>query len=103
LPWRGTRQARAQRALPAGDYVLGNGCCDGSAWGGVGRVICRFEMARGSSAGKFQPILDEIRARTPGFMIKTSELINRFSAAAQRYELTLKMLEARRKATAAKG
>jgi hypothetical protein len=53
--------------------------------------------------GKFQPILDEIRARTPGFMIKTSELINRFSAAAQRYELTLKMLEARRKATAAKG
>jgi hypothetical protein len=53
--------------------------------------------------GKFQPILDEIRARTPGFMIKTSELINRFSAAAQRYELTLKMLEAHRKATAAKG
>ena len=46
--------------------------------------------------GKFQPILDEIRARTPGFMIKTSELINRFSAAAQRYETTLKTLEARR-------
>ena len=53
--------------------------------------------------GKFQPILDEIRARTPGFMIKTSELINRFSAASQRYEITLKTLEARRKATAAKG
>jgi hypothetical protein len=52
--------------------------------------------------GKFQSILDEIRARTPGFMIKTSELINRFSAAAQRYETTLKMLEGRRKMMAAK-
>jgi hypothetical protein len=52
--------------------------------------------------GKFQPILEEIRARTPGFMMKTSEMINRFSAASQRYELTLKMLEARRKAMAAK-
>jgi hypothetical protein len=32
----------------------------------------------------------------PGFMVKTSELINRFSSAAQRYETTLKTLEARR-------
>jgi hypothetical protein len=52
--------------------------------------------------GKFQPILDDIRARTPGFMIKTSEMINRFSAASQRYEMTLKALEARRKTMAEK-
>jgi len=52
--------------------------------------------------GKFQPILEEIRVRTPGFMIKTSELINRFSAAAQRYETTLKTLEGRRQAMSAK-
>jgi hypothetical protein len=47
--------------------------------------------------GKFAPILDEIRARNPGFLTKTSELINRFSAAAQRYEIVLKNLQARRK------
>jgi hypothetical protein len=52
--------------------------------------------------GKFAPILDAIRERNPGFLIKTSELINRFSAAAQRYEVVLKTLEARRAATAAK-
>jgi hypothetical protein len=46
---------------------------------------------------KFAPILDEIRARNPGFLVKTSELINRFSAASQRYETTLKSMAARRK------
>jgi hypothetical protein len=51
--------------------------------------------------GKFAPILDDIRAKNPGFLTKTSELINRFSAAAQRYEVVLKSLEARRKNTAA--
>jgi|SRR5580658_2502028 hypothetical protein len=45
---------------------------------------------------KFAPILDEIRAKNPGFLVKTSELINRFSAAAQRYETTLKSMAARR-------
>ena len=35
---------------------------------------------------KFAPILDAIRERNPGFMIKTSELVTRFSAAAQRYD-----------------
>jgi hypothetical protein len=44
---------------------------------------------------KFAPILDEIRARNPGFMTKTSELIVRFSAAAQRYETVLKSMQAR--------
>lgn len=43
---------------------------------------------------KFAPILEEIRARNPGFLVKTSELINRFSAAAQRYEVTQKRVEA---------
>jgi hypothetical protein len=45
---------------------------------------------------KFAPILDGIRAKSPGFLIKTSELINRFSAASQRYEAMLKNVEARR-------
>jgi hypothetical protein len=44
---------------------------------------------------KFEPILDEIRARNPGFLTKTSELIVRFSAAAQRYEVALKAMRAR--------
>ncbi|HEY1900848.1 MAG TPA: hypothetical protein VGG56_00325 [Terracidiphilus sp.] len=51
--------------------------------------------------GKFAPILDQIRAKNPGFLTKTSELISRFSAAAQRYEVVLKSLEARRKNMAA--
>jgi hypothetical protein len=45
---------------------------------------------------KFAHILDAIRARNPMFMNKTSELISRFSAAAQRYEVTLKRTEALR-------
>jgi len=45
---------------------------------------------------KFAPILDAIRQRNPTFMVKTSELINRFSAAAQRYEVTLKRVNATR-------
>jgi hypothetical protein len=51
---------------------------------------------------KFAHILGEIREKSPGFMVKTSEVVNRFSAAAQRYETTLKMLEARRKSAAGK-
>jgi len=45
---------------------------------------------------KFAPILEAVREKNPGFLIKTSELINRFSAAAQRYETVLKNVEARR-------
>ena len=45
---------------------------------------------------KFAPILDAIREKNPGFLIKTSEVISRFSAAAQRYEAAVKNLEARR-------
>ncbi|MFY9853200.1 MAG: hypothetical protein WAK26_04900 [Terracidiphilus sp.] len=51
---------------------------------------------------KFAPILDGIRAKNPTFMIKTLELVNRFSAAAQRYEVALKNMEARRKSLAAR-
>ena len=43
---------------------------------------------------KFAHILEAIREKNPTFMAKTSELVNRFSAAAQRYEATLKFLEA---------
>ena len=51
---------------------------------------------------KFAPILEDIRARNPGFLTKTSELINRFSAAAQRYEVALKNMRARTKTAADK-
>jgi len=42
---------------------------------------------------KFAPILEGIRERNPGFLVKTGELVNRFSAAAQRYEATLKRMD----------
>lgn len=42
---------------------------------------------------KFAHILEAIRAKNPTFMMKTSELISRFSAAAQRYDVTLKRAE----------
>jgi hypothetical protein len=45
---------------------------------------------------KFAPILEGIREKNPGFLIKTSELVTRFSAAAQRYEAVLKNVAARR-------
>jgi hypothetical protein len=45
---------------------------------------------------KFAPILEGIRERNPTFLMKTSELVNRFSAASQRYEAVLKAMEARR-------
>jgi hypothetical protein len=47
--------------------------------------------------GKFAHILDGIREKMPTFMNKTSELANRFSAAAARYEAVLKNMETRRK------
>ena len=47
--------------------------------------------------GKFAHILDGIRERNPGFLVKSSELVNRFSTAAQRYEIVLKSIDARRK------
>ena len=50
---------------------------------------------------KFAPILEAIREKNPGFLTKTSELISRFSAAAQRYEGVLKNVEARQKTRAA--
>ena len=43
---------------------------------------------------KFAPILDAIRERNPGFLVKTSTLVERFSTATQRYELTQKRLAA---------
>ncbi len=51
---------------------------------------------------KMAPILEGLRERTPGFLIKTSELIDRFSAAAQRYEGVVKAVEARRQRMAAR-
>jgi hypothetical protein len=46
---------------------------------------------------KFAHILDGIREKMPTFLMKTSELVNRFSQASARYEMTLKTVEARRK------
>ena len=51
---------------------------------------------------KFAPILEAIREKNPGFLIKTSELVGRFSAASQRYESVLKNVEARRNKRPAK-
>ncbi len=45
---------------------------------------------------KFAHILEGIRERNPTFMTKTSELVNRFTAASARYEAVLKNVEARR-------
>jgi hypothetical protein len=45
---------------------------------------------------KFAPILDAIREKDSGFLVKTTELVNRFSAATLRYEIVLKKVEARR-------
>ena len=39
---------------------------------------------------KFAHILDGIREKNPPFLTKTSELVNRFSTAGQRYEAVLK-------------
>jgi hypothetical protein len=46
---------------------------------------------------KFSHILEPIREKMPTFMNKTSELVNRFTAAAARYEAVLKSVEARRR------
>ena len=51
---------------------------------------------------KFAPILEAIREKNPTFMNKTSEMINRFSAAAQRYEVTLKRVDASRSSRGSK-
>jgi hypothetical protein len=51
---------------------------------------------------KFSSILDEIRERNPGFLVKTSELVGRFSAASQRYEVALKNVQTRRKSMPSK-
>jgi hypothetical protein len=51
---------------------------------------------------KFAPILEAIREKNPNFMVKTSELVNRFSAASARYEAMSKAVEARRNSTPAK-
>jgi hypothetical protein len=50
---------------------------------------------------KFAHILNGIREKNPAFLMKTSELVNRFTAAAQRYEAALKNVEARRKSLSA--
>ena len=41
-------------------------------------------------AGEIHPLLEGIREKMPTFMNKTSELVNRFTAAAARYEVILK-------------
>jgi Golgi nucleoside diphosphatase len=51
---------------------------------------------------KFSSILEGIRAKNPEFMIKTAELVRRFSAAAQRYEAMLKNVETQRNRLAAR-
>jgi Golgi nucleoside diphosphatase len=45
---------------------------------------------------KFAHILPAIREKNPAFFSKTSELVNRFAAAASRYEAVARNVEARR-------
>jgi hypothetical protein len=52
---------------------------------------------------KFAPILDAIREKNPTFLIKTSEMVKRFSSAAQRYEGIKKRVEAMKATRTAKG
>jgi len=47
---------------------------------------------------KFAPILEEVRVQNPAFMVKTAQLLDRYSAAAARYELMRKRIETRRPA-----
>jgi hypothetical protein len=51
---------------------------------------------------KFAHIMGALREKHPGFLSKTAELVSRFSAASQRYELALKNVTARRNAPAAR-
>ena len=45
---------------------------------------------------KFTPILEAIRKKNPVFLIKTGELVNRFSSAAQKYEAIGKRMAAQK-------
>jgi hypothetical protein len=49
---------------------------------------------------KFSHILDAVREKQPQFMKKTAELVEKYPAAAARYEYVLKNVEARRKSMA---
>jgi len=44
---------------------------------------------------KFSSVLEAIREKQPGFMSKTTELVNRFPAAAARYEIALRSVQYR--------
>ncbi len=45
---------------------------------------------------KFYPFLKEVRAESPGFLIRTEELANRFGEAQQRLQRMIRKQEARR-------
>ncbi len=51
---------------------------------------------------KFAPFLDAVREKNPAFLAKTTELVSRFSTAAQRYEMVQKRVETMRGARKAK-
>ncbi|MGA7343188.1 MAG: hypothetical protein WBE72_09135 [Terracidiphilus sp.] len=51
---------------------------------------------------KFAPILEAVREKNPGFLAKTGELVNRFTAAAQRYEAIMRRVEATRSSRVSK-
>lgn len=51
---------------------------------------------------KFLPILDAIREKNPTFLTKTSEMVRRFSAAAQRLDAVVKRMEVTRAGRLAK-
>jgi len=100
----------------ADDYfaIVGNGADPHNAW--LRQVISYWEMAaamvlHGAVSAelfvdcngegflllaKFAPFLEGIRGRFPTFLVKTSELVKRFTAAAARFEVVQKSVESMR-------
>ncbi len=94
----------------ADDYfaVIGNGADPHNPW--LRQVVSYWEMAASmvlhgavsaelfvdcNAEGfyllaKFAPFLDAIRERFPTFLVRTTDLVKRFPAAATRYEVVLK-------------
>ena len=80
----------------------GKDCVKKCIGGGASPVFVDCNAEGFFMLAKFSPILDGIREKNPGFLMKTAELVNRFSAASQRYEAVLKNVEARRKSLPAR-
>jgi len=73
-----------------------DGCGDGAARAVSAELFVDCN-AEGFSCWQVFAHSGRYPGKNPGFLMKTAELVNRFSAASQRYEAVLKNVEARRK------